>query len=277
MEAYVYDYGALVRYMQRLTKRYPFIKSGVIGKSVRGRDIFYIRLGSGERRVLYNAAHHGLEWITAALMMRFAFDFAECYVKGIRFFGYDIRRLFDKASIYIVPMVNPDGVEISKTVPGWQANARGVDLNHNYDAGWGEYKALAAKNGITKPCKTRYPGAYPESEPESAALAEFTRKNNFEYVIAFHSQGSVIYWRYGGHTPPGAERIGRLLSASSGYELDETEGLASYSGYKDWFIKEFARPGFTVEVGEGENPLPPSMLNGIYGDIAEMLVMVETL
>ncbi|OQB14377.1 MAG: Gamma-D-glutamyl-L-diamino acid endopeptidase 1 [Firmicutes bacterium ADurb.Bin193] len=274
MEDKVYDYTAVSRDLRALTDRYPFVKSEIIGKSLKRRNIYLIRLGEGERQVFYNAAHHGTEWITAKLMMRFAFDFAESYVKGYRLAGYDIRRLYRDASIYIAPMVNPDGVELSKTKEGWQANARGVDLNHNYDAGWDEYKKLARENGITAPGRTRYAGRRPESEPESKAIADFTRRMDFEYVVAFHSQGEVIYWKYGKILPPRSEEIARLISKSSGYELDEADGLASYSGYKDWFIKEFGRPGYTIEVGAGENPLPLSQFEKIYKDILEILVFV---
>lgn len=275
LESRIYDYQTLLEDLKRLSLQYPFIKTDIIGKSCLCRNIYVLRLGRGAKKVFYNAAHHGLEWITSALMMRFVFDYALCYVKGIRFRGFDIRRLYEKVSIYIAPMVNPDGVEMSKTIEGWQANARGVDLNHNYDAGWHEYKALAAKNGITRPCATRYPGKRCESEPETAAVAGFTRKMDFDYVVAFHSQGKVIYWQYGDMQPSGSRRIGEFMSRISGYELDEADGLSSYSGYKDWFIKEFSRPGFTIEVGLGKNPLPYSALDGIYGEVAGILVIPE--
>ena len=89
---------------------------------------------------------------------------------------------------------------------------------------------------------------------------------DFDYVVAFHSQGKVIYWQYGDMQPSGSRRIGELMSRISGYELDEADGLSSYSGYKDWFIKEFSRPGFTIEVGLGKNPLPYSVsLTGFTG------------
>ncbi len=239
------------------------------------RNIYALRLGCGQREFFYNGAHHGMEWITAKLLMRFVFDYAQSYARGERLAGFNVRRLFENTSIYLVPMVNPDGVEKSKKKTGWQANARGVDLNHNYDAGFYEYKKLAKNMGISRPCKTRYCGKYPESEPETAAVASFTRSHNFEYVLALHSQGRVIYWRYGDLMPPKAYSIGQLLAASSGYMLDETEGLASYSGYKDWFMAEFNSPGYTIEVGEGENPLPLTQFDGIYNEILEMLLCPE--
>ncbi|MDD3766076.1 MAG: M14 family metallocarboxypeptidase [Eubacteriales bacterium] len=273
----VYDYCQLKKDIDVIKKNFPFIDVDVIGKSVNGRNIYSLRLGKGEKKILYNAAHHGLEWITAKLLMKFVFDYAKSYIKGVRLKGYNIRKLHERVSIYIVPMVNPDGIEISKEMKMWQSNARGVDLNHNYDAGWEEYKELAEKEGIGVPSHTRFPGAHPESEPESKALADFTRRINPEYVLAFHSQGQVIYWQYQDYFPPNSLEIAQKLSAVSGYKLDLADGLSSYSGYKDWFIKEFGKPGYTIEVGAGENPLPIEQFDGIYSDILEMLVMAETL
>jgi len=269
----IYDYNALQKDIEKITKRYPFIQIETIGKSINRRDIFALRLGSGEKEVFYNGTHHALEWITSKLLMRFVFDYCKAYIKGRRIKGYNIRHLFDTVSIYIVPMVNPDGIEIAKYNDKWQANARGVDLNHNYDAAWKEGCAIAEAMGYGRPGATKYSGKYPESEPETKAVANFTRSKNFEYVIAFHSQGEVIYWKYGDTLPPNAEALALMLSSASGYALDETEGVASYSGYKDWFMDKFNRPGFTVEVGLGKNPLPLSQFDIIYNDILEMLVL----
>jgi len=272
----VYDYKQLCNDLIRFEKSFPFLKTSIMGKSIKGRNIYLIKLGEGEIKVFYNAAHHGLEWITSKIVMQFAFDYAKSYVSGVRLCGYDIRRLYKKASIYIAPMINPDGIELSKKRASWQANARGVDLNHNYNAGWEEYKALAANAGITKRCATRYPGKGWESEPESTAVANLTRQIAFDYVVALHSQGEEIFWQYGKNPPPKAEKIGRLMSQVSGYALKQTSGLASYSGYKDWFIKEFNRPGFTIEVGKGKNPLPISQFDEIYIKVIKILLLPET-
>jgi len=273
----VYDLRQLENDLKRIVEKCPFITYEVIGKSVEGKNIYAIKLGNGPRQISYNGSHHGSEWITSKLLMRYIDDWCDAYRLGTRLSGYDIRSLARDFTIYVVPMVNPDGVEIAKTIETWQANANGVDINHNYDAGWEIYRELAEESGYGSPGPTRYPGPFPESEPETQAMVEFTRGKDFEYVIALHSQGEVIYWRYADFNPPDARRIAEAISESTGYALDETTGLSSYSGYKDWFIKEFNRPGFTVEVGLGENPLPLSQFDGIYDDILEMLVFPQSL
>ncbi len=270
----MYDYEQLETDIKLLNKNYSFTETFSIGQSIKGRQLYTIRLGTGKNEVYYNGAHHGLEWITSQLLMKFVFDVCYCYTKGIRLRGCNLNRLFENNSIYITPMVNPDGVEISKHNDIWQANARGVDLNHNYDAMWQRGKNEIAKEGISHPGPTKYSGAFPESEPETKAVVSFTRKHNFNYVIAFHSQGEVIYWKYGDTAPEGSVELAKKMALVSGYKLDECEGTASYSGYKDWFIKHFKRPGFTVEVGRGENPLSEYQLPKIYNNILELLLLV---
>jgi g-D-glutamyl-meso-diaminopimelate peptidase len=67
--------------------------------------------------------------------------------------------------------------------------------------------------------------------------------------------------------------MAEIMAASSGYALDVPVNIATGGGFKDWFIKEYSRPGFTVEVGKGENPLPITQATQIYKQIEEMLVL----
>ena len=252
----VYDYHTLVTDLTAFSQKNPQVPVFSIGQSLRGKNLYAIKLGSGHKRVFFNGAHHGMEWLTAKLLMQFAQDLADG--------AYGTSALLDGCSLYLVPMVNPDGVEIAATGKKWQANARGVDLNHNYDALWNLSKEGEAALGITGPGPTRFSGPYPESEPESHAIANFTRLNHFDLVIAFHSQGEVIYWDFCSFAPDKSFAYAKRFETVSPYRMDSPEGMASYGGYKDWFIKTYKRPGFTVEIGLGENPLPMEDFPKIY-------------
>lgn len=290
-----YTHDVLTKDIIKLESRYSFIKTGSIGQSVFDRDLYYIKLGAGKNKVFLNGAFHSLEWITSVLLMQFAEDYCQSYENIEKLEGYDIKKLYNNTSIYIVPMVNPDGIDLVlnglKNIPNdhkedlikwnndsndfskrWQANSRGVDLNHNYDASWNDYKASQVENNITGPTNTRYSGHCPESEPETAAITKFTRDSNFDLVLALHSQGKEIYWNYGNIEPEFSKKIGEKLANASGYSLKTPTVMASNTGFKDWFIKTFNKPGYTIEVGRGKNPLPIEDLYDIYSEVLPLIL-----
>ncbi len=290
-----YTSEIMERDIRGLKARYPFIEVGSIGKSVLGKDLPYIRLGRGPVEVFYDGSHHGIEWITTPLLMKFIENFSKAYSTGVSLSGYDVRDIWNRASIYIVPMVNPDGVDLALEglqqgnpyyeellqwndtgLPFsqvWKANIRGVDLNRNYPASWEEAKAQEPSFGVYGPAPTRYGGPTPLSEPETQAMVEFTKQHDFKLVIAYHTQGGVIYWQYLDMNPPRARQIGEIFSTATGYELSDVPYEAAYAGYKDWFIQEYNRPGYTFEVGSGTNPVPITQFNTIYRENEEVMLL----
>ncbi|MDO4199648.1 MAG: M14 family metallocarboxypeptidase [Clostridia bacterium] len=276
--------------IKSIAEEFDFVKVGKIGDSVCGRSIDLIQLGSVKKSTIWVGAHHGLEWITSLLLFEFFYDICKKIKFSKNICGIDVKLKLENRGVAIIPCLNPDGVEIAlngfKSVPKitlpiknikdefsakWQSNANGVDLNHNYNAGWEELHRLEQNNKISSPGHTRYGGKMPESEPETKALTDFCRKNNFEYALAFHSQGEEIYWDYGEHTPESAEKFAEIFALMSGYNVSEPEGLAVGGGFKDWFIEEFGRPAFTIEVGYGKNPLPLEEFPKIYNKIKKAL------
>lgn len=279
-----------------LCARFPELCRVPIGKSACGRPIDGFLLGRGAHVVLYVGATHGQEWMTALLLYRFLEDVCTHVESGKSACRVAIGKAMHGRSLIVVPVLNPDGVEIALSgsgtagpfaasvaalggdAPGlWQANARGVDLNHNFNAGWKKLQALEQKNGIFSPSPRQYGGATPESEPETQALAALCRRVQPAHAVSLHTQGEVIYWQYGHRTPERARLMAEVLSSASGYALDEPTGLANGGGFKDWFIEEFARPAFTVECGRGKNPLPMSDFEPLYGRLREMFFLSAVL
>lgn len=272
-----------------LFSKYPFLKKECIGVSLCGREIPMLTVGTG-KKILFACAFHGMEWLTTAVVLRFLDELLESICKKSFFCGIRTEAAFNKRMLCVVPCVNPDGVEIAvngaesageyseriKEIGSekrWQANAAGVDINHNFNAGWKALKALEIKNGINSPAPTRFGGKFPESEAESRAMARLCRNNDFARAFAFHSQGEEIYWSFGEYSPESARLQGELLAELSGYKLSEPDGLAVGGGFKDWFVETFNRPAFTVEIGRGENPLPISDLDDIYSRLKQMLLI----
>lgn len=284
-----YGYEEMLADISLLEEKYPEFETKEIGQSVAGRKIIAFRLGKGSKEIFYSASMHANEWINTILMMMYA----EVYLKALSSSGclgaYYVPDLFETISLWIVPMVNPDGVELvqkgidqssayyydvmkinqgSKNFSHWKANIRGVDLNDQFPAGW---EIERARRDVPGPAPMNYPGESPLSEPEAKALAQFTYSHDFRLVIAWHTQGREIYWSYENMEPAEAEYIVYLFSQTSGYQ--PIRYVESNAGYKDWFIQEWRRPGFTVECGFGRNPLPIRQFKRIWTETFSMMVL----
>lgn len=277
-----------------LKKAFPSLGCRLIGHSLCSRGIFSLSVGKSRDPLLIAAGFHGQEWLTCLAALRFTELLLRARQTGKSICGIDVRCI--SREVIIVPCVNPDGVQIAingcdgagryseqvsritaASSEKWNANARGVDINHNFDAGWGTLRNMEIENGILSPSPRRYGGYAPESEPETAALVALCRMRKPRTAIALHSQGEEIYWRYGERIPKGSERLAKILCAASGYRLAENEGLASHGGFKDWFIEYSDRPAFTVEIGKGENPLPLGELDGILENLIPMLTLAAVM
>lgn len=234
----------------------------VIGKSVFGRPVYAMRVGSGSPVCLAQYAVHARERITA----RLAFAHLSLGLNG---------------TLWAVPLVNPDGAALCEYgVPSapegereglcalnggadfslWKANGRGVDLNVNFPADWGR----GAPN-VYSPASANYVGARPLSEPESRALAAFTREIRPDFTVSYHTKGEEIYWYYGQPLSACArdKRLAQALSRSTGYPLRRAAG--STGGYKDWCISALHIPAFTIEAGKDSFSHP--LGDGEYADI----------
>ena len=283
-----YTWELLSLFMEGIKARYPFVQESSIGTSVLGRRLYCLTVGKGDNTVMYNASHHANEWITTPVVLKYAENLAKKHAFGGMIGGYDANLIYNGGRIYFIPMVNPDGVDLVNgyfdkdsavyksaqnmaenypAIPftsGWKANISGVDLNLSYPAGWEKAKEIKFAQGYTLPGPRDYVGPFPLSEPESAAMAAFTKNNNFKLTISYHTQGNVIYWKFLDYRPENSYEIGKRMADASGYSLELTPSESGYAGYKDWFIQEWNRPGYTVECGIGTSPVPVSQFDEIY-------------
>ena len=233
-----------------------------IGKTLFGHTMYALKVGSGSPVGLVQYALHGREFITAKLAF-------EQYKVGVK-----------KGSCWFLPLMNPDGALLSeiglysvekegnrtrllalnggnRDFSGWKANGRGVDLNVNFPARWGK----GVKNVRTAGAEN-YIGEKPFSEAETLALGLFTKKVRPDYTVSYHTKGEEIYWYFQQslHTCPRDKGLAVVLSQATGYPLAYAQGSAG--GYKDWCIKKFGIPAFTIEAGADtfSHPLGESAL-----------------
>lgn len=225
-------------------------EKGYIGFSENGAGIPYFLIGRGAPVVLAQFSMHAREYITSYLALHYLDDLVKSPVKG---------------SVYLLPLMNPDGVKICLSGhPLYKANARGVDLNVNFDAKWG----TGASNVFT-PGAENYVGPYPFSESETRALRDFTYAVRPDATLSFHAKGEEIYWCF----DQSGERllrdllIAEAVSRETGYPLKRTPNSAG--GYKDWCVSALRIPALTIEVGKDAlaHPIGREHSEQIYADI----------
>ena len=273
---------------EEIARTYPVCGRRTLTATAFGREIEALNIGSGSRTVLFTAAHHANEWITATVLLKFAEELSKAILEQGELYGIPGRLFEENCQIFLVPMVDPDGVDlVTGAIPqgsiqweqaarlsdnypaipfpnGWKANLLGVDLNLQYPAEWLQAREIKFSQGYTRPGPRDYVGRAPLTQKETRALADFTRYLDPVLTLAFHTQGETIYWKYDDIEVPGARALGEEFARLSGYALEDTPYESGFAGYKDWFIKTWRRPGFTIEAGKGENPLPLDQFDSIY-------------
>ena len=273
---------------QRITDKYQGARTVNIGKSIEGREIEAYFLGRGKRCVCLFATHHALESITTNIAY-LLIDYIMTMEKLGKINGIDCKLLLSKYSFIVVPCVNPDGVELhmhgasdsplferqmrmsNGDFTTWQANARGVDLNHNYDHRFSEYKSVEAKEGIV-PGSSLYSGEYPESEPETHAVANLVRITNPLACVSLHTQGEQIFAPLNNKK---SLRTAQRLADLCAYTLSVPSGTASYGGLSD-YAASIGIPSFTLELGKGKNPLPLTDAPAIFKRVRDAIITLPT-
>ncbi|HJC64092.1 MAG TPA: peptidase [Candidatus Blautia merdavium] len=282
-----YTYENMENDLELFEKIFPGILSvDSLGKTADEREIYHLTAGRREAqdKILIFGGIHGREYMTSQLIMEQTAEFLSGVLKGrASARGDSYAQLLEGSAVHIIPMANPDGVTISQMGPrgirnrklreavwqiakeeggrlpcgpyftGWKANARGVDLNRNFDAEWERYEDRRGK-----PSSREYKGAAPECEAESAALAELTRKERFKRTISYHSSGAVIYWNFGqvGELYRTSRSFAGRIAAATGYDLEESYDCVDPAGYKDWALQKMQIPSITIEIGRAGSPLP---------------------
>ena len=248
----MYTYGELMDDIDYLG--YNGAEIGCIGKSVWGNEIPYVHVGdSGKNQAIITGAIHARENVTALLAIRQAYR----YLKKQLSIG-----------IYFVPMINVDGaILLEKGAPNdengdflrkinggndfslWKANANAVDLNVNFDAGFG-----SGKQNVFAPSSENYVGKAPFDQPETQAIRDFTYKIKPFFTLSYHALGREVYWKYHNQDSDKDRRWAKRIADHTGYRLVDSDG-GSAGGYKDWCIVS-GISAVTVEIISSQHDHP---------------------
>lgn len=297
MERFVYSYQQMCRELWELNESfYREMTINTIGKTEDDREIFQAMIGQEKAscHLLLHGGMHGREYMNCALLLKQMKDYLE---KG----GIEKNK---EVCVHIVPMGNPDGCTISQQgVSGirrkelrdlleecrknrmnfsntehdaenffrrWKANARGVDINRNFAAGWQGFQTEERRlRGYRQPGPEGYAGEYPESEAETRAILRLARREPLFGSIAYHSSGRLIYWDYGsvGDIYERDKRLGERISKETGYKLHSTvEDRTEGGGCSDYLTLKLQIPSVTIETGRHPCPLPKHEFPGICSE-----------
>lgn len=251
-------------------KKYFEVK--IIGKTYLKNNIYAInkKFNPNFKWVIITGGIHAREHLTCDLICLFLKG-----LKGIENLNYNIS---------FIPLVNPDGTnlclngmkKLNKKVQNklteindnstdfslFKSNARGVDLNNNFDANFD--KKFTNK---TKPSSQGYYGKKPFSEKETRAIKRWTGKLKPFLTLSYHLKGEEIYFDFF-QDEKRMDRdflIAKNFADSTGYKIKSTQDNSS-GGYKDWCVQKLKIPALTIEVGSDEfsHPFPKSELKNIY-------------
>ncbi|MDE6583431.1 MAG: hypothetical protein K2K31_02120, partial [Clostridia bacterium] len=239
------DYKTLKAFLRKNNKDFEIIS---IGKSVLGKDIFAVNktFDDNFKWVIITAGIHAREHLSC--------DFVCNFLEKLKLeesLPYNIS---------VVPLVNPDGVDIAihgisllnkKTKEKllkinnqntnfslYKANANGVDLNNNFDANW--EKKFTEKFA---PASQGFYGFLPMSEPETQALANWTKCKDVFLTLSYHLKGEEIYFDFFQNEKnfKRDEKIAKVFSKSTGYKIKSTQKTSS-GGFKDWCVSKLRIP-----------------------------------
>ncbi len=263
------DYGLLLEKIKTYEKKYQ-VK--IIGKSFLNRNIYAVeKIAKNEAfTAIFVAGMHAREHITCDLLCKMIDS-----------------GLFDEISDFnlaFVPMANPDGIELeingltsvsdenlrqkllkinggSQDFSMWKANAKGVDLNNNFDANFGQNSSKFA------PSSQGYAGPVAVSEPETQALVRFVKNLSAFLTVSYHSKGEEIYFNFfqEGRRLGRDEKIAKQFENSTGYKIVNVENSSS-GGFKDWCVQSLKIPALTIEIGSDDlvHPIGKQHLDEIF-------------
>jgi len=273
-----YRYDQMMKDLQQLAQKYPqWATLSDIGTSENGLKIPVLILGNPEsdNQILLQGAIHGREHMTAWLLTALA----EHWLAQEQPENWD-------ACFHVIPMMNPDGVAISQNkkltetakaiyardieeqhtdlkaseyASCWKANAKGVDLNRNFDAGWDTYEGRQA------PSSECYKGEAPFCAAETRALQQYTLGHEFDITVSYHATGSILYSTCGNNKQVNklSDALAKEISLATGYHIISAEQTDA-AGYKDWAGDVLGIPSVTVEVGVSSAPLVLRELESIF-------------
>lgn len=264
------SYSSLLEAVVTLRSEYSeSLKCFTLGTTATGKAIPMVTMGSGEKKALVVGGLHAREHLTTKYLLRVIEEYCFANEKGDGKYGdYDIKALLSEYTVYIVPCLNPDGLDIvlSKlsvkdgvyvdVLSEYKANYNGVDLNRNFPLAW-----ELRNNGTKRPAGYFFKGYEAASENETKAIMKLCEDNNFSFMLSIHVRGNCIYWadEYNTKNNGFYKIFAQDIALAGGLSLNPpTKSVEDYGGgFENWFRHQYSKPGLCVELVKLEHTIKP--------------------
>jgi len=241
-------------------------KVETIGTSHEQRRLYALKISDhvhqeeNEAKVILLGCHHAREWISVEVPYLVGKHLLENYASDS-----EIRSLVNQSEVWIIPLVNPDGLVYSiYYYRYWRKNRRnngdgtyGVDPNRNYGYKWGCDDIGSSPDSYS----SVYRGPAPFSEPETQAVRDFISGKNFQALITYHNYSQVILYPWGyTEDPSPLDELMHDMAEHMAAKMEEVNGTAYEFGRAgdsfyltngdttDWMFGVFGVPSFTIEL-----------------------------
>lgn len=286
-----FTYAHACALQAELQKAYPFAEFTVFGRSVTGRGIFACSVGEGTENILFLAGLQAEEPASPLLLYRFFARLCACYRNDRNLCNVQIRRSLHGRKITVVPCLCPDAFEIRRygalgagcyaglvsraagaSLPDWRANARGVNVAHNFDY---RHQSVLLKDAADRPSPFAYAGHAPESEAETQALVRLCRRANFRHSVLLEGYGQHFFWASPESITDKSDipLTAKVLASAGDYTLSAKTDCACHGTFPEWFTSQFSRPAFHIAAGKYEKTDTKEQFDEVYREIEEMLVL----
>lgn len=262
-----FDYSTNKHLIEELIKEYPFLRADICSRTVLGRGIFSLSLGSVHNSVIYAGGFSADDSISSLLLFMFVEDLCKCVKTGSHLCSVNMKRALSQLGVTVIPCMNPDGRQINLKGPesaktlrkflrqlniqdfsSWQSNAKGVDIRKNFCTDFDLNRQKATEKGIIGPCERDFCGEYGESECETKALTRLCRMRSFRQCLAVSADGESLLRVKGDNELPESDIMSKIIAQSCFYRIEEES--EEICGFPSWFMSEFSRPSFELKAGK---------------------------
>ncbi|MDO5520097.1 MAG: M14 family zinc carboxypeptidase [bacterium] len=285
-----YDFVTMEKNLKELAKTYPqWMEVKSLGKSHDNRNLYYAAIGNtkAKKQMVVTVSMHAREYLNTYFVMEQIEHYMNNYKKKSGKISMTYEKLFNEVCLYIVPMVNPDGVQIAQyganginnktlrasvkkmlkgtSYTNWKANARGVNLNRNFPTKFG------VNSPSKKPNATTYAGKSGASEKETKAVIKlYNSLSNPVGSIAYHSMGNLADWNTNKKSKYYSvnKRMGEITKKLTGYRYPASDLAGGVGGTMGTWLSngKSEMPNITIETGNVRCPLPYSYYNRLWKD-----------